>query len=174
MGKLIPILLAVLGTGAGVGAGFLLEPGAEEASATGTATAADCQPTEDTAATDADIAPPREGGDAPSQGREYVKLANQFVVPIMGEERVEALVIASLSVEVGAGKSNTVYAREPKLRDAFLQALFDHANIGGFDGAFTSGDRMQGLRKTLLQAARGVMGSSVSDVLITEIARQDG
>jgi hypothetical protein len=172
MGKLIPILLAVLGTGAGVGAGFLLEPAAEEASAT--ADAADCQPAESAAATDADIAPPRGGGDAPSQGREYVKLANQFVVPIMGEERVEALVIASLSVEVGAGESDIVYAREPKLRDAFLQALFDHANIGGFDGAFTSGGRMQGLRKTLFQAARGVMGSSVSDVLITEIARQDG
>jgi hypothetical protein len=104
---------------------------------------------------------------------EYVKLSNQFVVPIMGSQRVEALVVASLSVEVVSGTTQTVYLREPKLRDVFLQVLFDHANIGGFEGPFTAGDRMDILRSALLDAARSVLGPDVKDVLITEIARQD-
>jgi predicted Zn-dependent protease with MMP-like domain len=54
-----------------------------------------------------------------------------------------------------------------------LQVLFYHANIGGFECAFTSGERMDILRSALLDAAHGVLGDQVNDVLITEIARQD-
>ena len=92
----------------------------------------------------------------------------------MGSKRVEALVVASLSIEVTGGSTQAVYQREPKLRDVFLQVMFDHANIGGFEGAFTSGERMDILRSALfLDAARSVLGTNVKDVLITEIARQD-
>ena len=86
---------------------------------------------------------------------------------------VEALVVASLSIEVSSGGSQAGYEREPKLRDVFLQVMFDHANIGGFEGAFTAGERMDILRSALLDAARSVLGADVKDVLITEIARQD-
>jgi len=52
--------------------------------------------------------------------------------------------------------------------------MFRHANSGGFDGAFTTGRKMEDLRSALLVAAREVFGEiPVSDVLITEIARQD-
>ena len=86
---------------------------------------------------------------------------------------MQALVVASLSVEVTQGMTETVYAREPKLRDVFLQIMFDHANIGGFNGSFTAGQRMDILRSALLDGARSVLGSEARDVLITEIARQD-
>ncbi len=70
---------------------------------------------------------------------EYVKLNNQFVVLVMEGAEIQSLVILSLSVEVAAGQAELVYAREPKLRDTFLRVLFDHANMGGFDGPFTQG-----------------------------------
>ncbi|KUF09599.1 flagellar basal body-associated FliL family protein [Pseudoponticoccus marisrubri] len=166
MRKLLPILLALIGTGAGVGAGLFLMPDPEAA---GTQAAVDCPPPAETAT----LETPAPDDDLPPSGREYVKLNNQFVIPVMGPERVQALVVASLSVEVASGTSEQVYTREPKLRDVFLQVMFDHANIGGFEGTFTNGDRMQILRKALLEAARPVLGTDVSDVLITEIARQD-
>lgn len=166
MRKLLPIILALIGTGAGVGAGLLLMPVPAPESEHA---AADCVVPTDTVAHD--VAEPADDG--PTEGREYVKLSNQFVIPVVGPERVSALVVASLSIEVPAGSTEGVYAREPKLRDVFLQVLFDHANIGGFEGTFTTGDRMEILRASLLEAARPVLGSDVSDVLITEIARQD-
>ncbi|WP_425097707.1 flagellar basal body-associated FliL family protein [Tropicibacter sp. S64] len=166
MRKLLPILLALIGTGAGVGAGFFLMPAApEEHAAEG---AVDCAPPADHAAAET----PPEAEAAPAT-REYVKLNNQFVIPIMSEDRVSALVVAALSVEVTIGSTEMVYSREPKLRDVFLQVLFDHANVGGFQGNFTNGNRMEDLRRGLLEAAKPVLGDVVSDVLITEIARQD-
>ena len=101
-------------------------------------------------------------------------MSNQFVVPVVGPDRVQALVVASLSIELASCAPEDVFQREPKLRDVFLQVLLDHANVGGFTGNFTASDRMENLRGALLEAARGVLGPRVRDVLITEIARQDG
>ncbi len=98
---------------------------------------------------------------------------NQFVVPVITDNRVTSLVVASLSLEVTQGSSEVVYQLEPKLRDVFLQVLLDHASIGGFEGQFTTGPRMARLRQSLFEAARPVLGRDLSGVLITEIARQD-
>lgn len=104
---------------------------------------------------------------------EFIKLNNQFVIPIVVGDQVETLVIMSLSIELETGNSELVYRREPKLRDAFLQVLFDHANMGGFRGEFTNTANLDVLRSGLLEVAQGVVGKTVSGVLITDIARQD-
>lgn len=104
---------------------------------------------------------------------EYVKLNNQFVVPVVTDKMVSALVIMSLSLEVGLGMTEKVYAAEPKIRDALLQVLFDHANAGGFEGAFTATANMEALRAALLEAVHGVLGSAVHQVLVSDIIRQD-
>jgi hypothetical protein len=83
------------------------------------------------------------------------------------------MVVISLSLEAKAGMSNQVYSMEPKLRDAFLQVLFDHANMGGFEGAFTRSDLLMPLRTALREAARRELGKGITDVLIMEIARQN-
>ena len=153
MGKLLPVLLALAGLGAGLGAGLLLRPAPEETPAEAEA-AADHAPAEET--------PP-----------DYVKLNNQFIVPIVEGGRVASMVVLSLSLEVAAGHSEEIYAREPKLRDAFLQVLFDHANTGGFRGSFTDGSNLVLLRQALKEKAVSVAGGIVTDVLITDIARQD-
>lgn len=162
MRKLFPILLALLGLGGGVGGGLYLRPAAE---AEGHEPAADAHATEGEEHTE---------GEEPGEGTpEYVKMNNQFVVPVMTEGRVSAMVVLSLSLEVETGSTEAVYAREPRLRDAFLQVLFDHANTGGFAGSFTDGSNLIVLRTSLKEAAAMVLGTMVTDVLITDIARQD-
>ena len=167
LGKLVPVILAVVGLGAGVGAGLFLRPA----------------PTSEEHATDGDAG--AEGGEhaaeaetgedgEPKEGApEYVKLSNQFVIPVVEQGRVAAMVVLSLSIEIKPGETEAVYQREPKLRDVFLQVLFDHANTGGFSGSFTDGANLVVLRSSLKEAAVTILGAGVSDVLITEIARQD-
>lgn len=159
--KLLPILLLLIGTGGGVGAGlFLRPPPAEpeiEVEADASEAEADSKTAEEKAPAD----------------REYVKLSNQFVIPIVDRDAVQALVVLALSIEVTIGAKDTVFLREPKLRDSFLQVLFDHANLGGFDGAFTSANNLGVLRAALLEVAQKDLGSIVTDVLISDIGRQD-
>lgn len=155
--KLIPVLLALVGLGIGVGAGIFLRPAPEEPTAEAGAAGQEAKDEE----ADPEVPP------------EYVKLNNQFVVPVMDGGKVISLVILSLSLEIEPGLSQDIYAREPKLRDAFLQVLFDHANAGGFQGSFTDGSNLVLLRKALFEAAAGIMGKTVKDILISDIARQD-
>lgn len=170
LGKLIPVILALVGLGGGVGAGLFLRPApAAEDHATESADPAK--------AGDHGMAADGEAVDhegEPEEGApEYVKMNNQFVVPVVEDGRVAAMVVLSVSIEVEAGNTEAVYQREPKLRDVFLQVLFDHANTGGFSGSFTDGANLIVLRTSLKEAAVLVMGSAVRDVLITDIARQD-
>lgn len=171
--KLLPVLLAVLGLGLGVGAGYFLRP-APTAEAAAPEAGAEAKPAEGAAAHGEAAAPAEgsakgEGGGGP----EYAKLANQFVVPLINGGRVGSMVILSLSLEVEAGQTSDAFSKEPKLRDSFLQVMFDHANAGGFDGPFTDSANMIALRKALLEAAQQILGDKVLDVLITDIVRQD-
>ena len=147
----IPLVLALAGLGAGIGAGLFLRPAPVEGA---------LPAEEEHAAADPEAAP------------DYVKLNNQFVVPVLEGGRVASMVVMSLSLEIEKGKSEEVYSREPKLRDAFLQVMFDHANAGGFRGSFTDGSNLVVLRQALKERAVGILGPMCTDVLITEIARQ--
>ncbi|WP_457649686.1 flagellar basal body-associated FliL family protein [Profundibacter sp.] len=166
MGKILPILLALIGVGAGVGAGVMLKPDPAEHG-----DVADCAP------------PQTEGGQATpqpvvdEQGQEltpeYVKMNNQFVIPVLKDGNMAALVVLSISLEVTPGGKEATFQREPKLRDAFNQVLFDHANSGGFDGVFTNSNKMVVLRDSLYEVAQKVAGPVVQDILINNIVRQD-
>lgn len=160
--RLLPFALPLLGLAAGVGAGFALRPDPP------------APPAENTAEPAEALVPAAEPlPETPEVPPEYARMNNQFVVPVLEEGRVAAMVILSLSIEIPPGGAEDVYAREPKLRDSFLQVLFDHANSGGFRGAFTDGSNMVLLRRALLESARGVLGPVARDVLITDIVRQD-
>ena len=111
--------------------------------------------------------------DIPLEERAYARLNNQFVVPVVRDEKVQSLVVLSLSLEVAPGSEADVFAHEPKLRDLFLQVLFDHANTGGFDGAFTASTNMRVLRDALRRVAVEDVGLGIRDVLILDIVRQD-
>ncbi|WP_146347517.1 flagellar basal body-associated FliL family protein [Falsiphaeobacter marinintestinus] len=161
LSKLLPLLFLTLGIGAGVGAGIFLSPPPEENADS------DHEPDQHQQKTHS-----KDGHDDKG-GTEFIKLHSQFVVPIIRHDEVSALVVMSLSLEAQPGLSEVFYAREPKLRDVFLQTLFDHANMGGFDGAFTSASALDPLRGALRDVARKELGDDVINVLITDLARQN-
>jgi hypothetical protein len=170
MKLLPPLILGALGLAVGLAGGALLRPAAESPAA-----AAPAGPDSPAAEAPADAAdplaslPPAD----PADEREYVRLESQFIVPVMAEARVGALIVLSISLEIDPGLSNEVYAREPKLRDAFLRVLFAHERAGGFTGAFTDSRVMDELRGKLRAAAAHVLGPMLHDVLVTDILRQD-
>ncbi len=165
MKLLLPILLAVLGVGAGVGAGLMLRPAPE--------------PMKPEMAEGGETMEGEAGekmAEDPDEARtdtEFVEMANQFVVPIMEGEAVAAMVVMSISVEVDLGTTEAVYAREPRLRDAILQVLFDHSNAGGFDGNFVQRTGLESLRGALRETARKTVGDNVADILITDLLKRD-
>ena len=165
LGKLIPVVLALVGLGAGMGAGLALRPPPE---------VVESEDGRTVEATDSHVASELEPeGEDEDAAHDYVKLNNQFVVPVVEDGKVVSLVVLSLSLEVEPGQTAAIFEREPKIRDAFLQVLFDHANTGGFKGSFTNTTRMTVLRNALRETAQRTFGPTVSDVLIMDIVRQD-
>ncbi|SLN62766.1 flagellar basal body-associated FliL family protein [Roseisalinus antarcticus] len=172
---LLPLALLALGSGTGIGVGKFLapaEPTEPPSEAELPDTVGPCGDITHTPAAEVAGHEDSSGGQAEEE-REYVRLNNQFVVPVVEGGQVGALVVLSLSVEVDAGTREAVFAHEPKLRDAFLQVLFNHANIGGFAGNFTSISNMNVLRTALRDAAQSTLGPQIRDVLVIDIVRQD-
>lgn len=164
---LLPLIMLLVGLGAGVGAGLFLAP-PEEAAEDGH---------DETGGEDHGEAG-HEGEDGGTAGEgeattDFARLSNQFIVPVVKGENVDALVVLSITLEVDVGGTDTVFAQEPRLRDKFLQVLFDHANVGGFDAGFTQAGTMAILRNALKESARSALGPLVHDVLIVDIVRQE-
>ncbi len=166
MKKLLPIVFLLVGLGAGVGAGVMMGGKPPEVSE------AD-QSHEDAKLDAAEHETKAEASHEDVTENDYLRLTKQFVVPLVAQDRVEGLVTVSLSLEATPGNSDAFYAKEPKLRDAFLQVLFDHANMGGFNGAFTRPENLEVLRGALSEVAKREMGDEIHGVLISDIARQD-
>lgn len=169
--KLLPVILMAVGTAGGIGAGIMLKPAPEETMATDDHADEKGMMKED--ATDHDAKDIAKMDPEAEPIYEYIKIQNQFVVPVVEHEELASLVVVSLSLETNKGMNELVHAYEPKLRDVFLQVLFDHANMGGFRGAFTRSDMLAPLRTALREAAQKQLGAGINDVLIVEISRQD-
>lgn len=168
MTALLPIIIIVIGIAAGVGGGLALRP-TITASTEGVECAEGdhgCEVAED------DHAESSHGAES-NANVSYVKLNKQFVVPVVKEGLVRALVVLTISLEVEPSLETEIYDKEPKLRDALLSVMFLHANSGGFEGQFTGGEVMKDLRGSMLDAARELFGSDVHQVLVTNILRQD-
>jgi hypothetical protein len=160
--KLLPVILLIVGTGVGIGAGLMLAPEPEPQVETAEAQQdAEAEHTEE------------ESDQGKAEEREYNRLPNQFIVPVVERDELTSMVVITLSLETKAGMAEKIRLYEPKLRDVFLQVLFDHANMGGFRGAFTRSDVMTPLRTALREAAQQLLGKDVYDVLIMDITRQD-
>ncbi len=166
---LLPLVLLLLGTGAGVGAALFSAPQAEESAAQIDNPCGEMIDHTSNDSTDEKD----DHGESSAIANEYAKLNNQFIVPILENGMVSAMVVVSLSIEVAAGNKEPIFLAEPKLRDSFLQAMFDHANIGGFSGNFTSGQNLRPLRQDLMKRAKSIVPGVAKDVLIIDIVRQD-
>lgn len=166
MGKILPVFMAIIGVGAGIGAGIMLKPAPVEHG-----DVVDCAPP--TTEGEHTTLPPAVDEHGQEVAPEFVKMNNQFVIPVLKDGNMAALVVLSISLEVTPGGKEATFQREPKLRDAFNQVLFDHANSGGFDGVFTNSNKMVVLRDSLYEVAQKVAGPVVKDILIDQIVRQD-
>jgi flagellar FliL protein len=173
MRLILPLLLLLLGLGAGIGGGMFLASGNTEAVDADEGAPASSEEVDGAAENEA--APSvGDGLVTPANvGTEYVRLRNQFIVPVVRHGSVRSLVILVLTVEATTGGSDVVFQHEPRLRDSFLRVLFAHANSGGFDGQFTEAAAMAPLRSGLRDAAAAVLGDVARDVLIVDITRQD-
>lgn len=151
MARILPILLMILGLAGGVGAGFMLRPPPPE---------------------------PVEGEDTPPQtvadpvASALYEFEGQFLIPLVEDGRVASLIVVELALKVDEDQRDIVAAKGPLLRDRLLQIMFDHANVGGFDGVFTSNNAMALLRRALREGASQVLDDVVlHEVLITNILR---
>lgn len=164
MKALIPLILVLFGLAAGAGAGwFMRAPAPANADARDASGAAAGSQAGSAAASSR----PANGG------TESLQMSNHFMVPLVEEERVQAVVVIGLALEMAAGHGVTLSRHEARLRAGFLQALFDHANMGGFEGVFTSGETLLTLRRRLRDIAREELGEPLRDVLITDLMRQE-
>jgi len=154
MKLILPLVLAILGVALGGGAGWMLRP----------------PPPEPAPADTADTRAPVVAAPAAT---ETLRLTNQFLIPLIEGGQLRSMVVIGLALELARGHEVSLARDEPKLRALFLQHLFDYANLGGFDGVFTSGEALTGLRRGLREEARAELGQAVHDVLITELVRQD-
>ena len=124
---LIPLVLMLVGVGGGVGAAMFLAPPADDHAEIEEVCA--CAPDtgegdgHDLAADDHADDVPADPND-PAAGYEYARLNNQFIVPVVTEERVTAL--KAFHDEVTAQNfpyPETNIAMHPGEKDKFLEAL---------------------------------------------------
>lgn len=173
---LLPLILLCAGVGSGVGAGLFLSAPEPDVQISEQGSCVEVEPTSET--TGPNHNEQQVVAELDAEGNpivnEYAKLNNQFVIPVVEQGLVSALVVMALSVEVPPGQKEAVFLAEPKLRDAFLQAMFDHANVGGFSGNFTSAQTLRPLREDLTRRAKTILPGIARDVLIIDIVRQDG
>jgi flagellar protein FliL len=153
MGKLIPLILVVLGIAGGAGAGFFLRPD---------------PPEPEEGMTEALVTPVSPD---PATLALY-EFPSQFMVPVVVEDRISATIVIKLALEYTQTDAALVAANAPRLRDALLQVMFDHANMGAFAGTFTDNSTLAQLRRALLEAAQKILGPQVvHGVLITDLLR---
>lgn len=165
---ILPVVLTLFGAGAGIGAGKVLGGGDHDVPADAHGEDSSHGAAQDHASAGSD------GHDHDANGSEsYVKFKEQFIVPVVENERLRAMVIMSLALEVEDQNREAVLMAQPKLRDAFLQTMLEHAALGGFSGNFTSLDKLEKLRMLLNIRAKTVSDDRVKEVFILEIARQD-
>ncbi|MEP6342134.1 MAG: hypothetical protein ABJ275_02380 [Maricaulaceae bacterium] len=114
------------------------------------------------------------GGDSyDSDALSFYKFKRQFVVPVMTQGKIEALVIMNLSLELNSDAPDNIYTLEPKFRDALTRELLTLSNKGVFGENLTSVESYEDVRSTLLSAVKSVTIEGVQDILILDVARQE-
>ena len=155
MGRIVAIAVAATALIGGAAAGHFLRPAPVEGEAIEAA------------------APPPPA--TPHAGDEnVVTLTDGFIVPILRDGIVWSHVVLTLGVGSETVPREDILLREPLLRDAFMEMLFLHGSLGGFDGDFTEPQAMNRLRRRLDDAVAHKLDDPSAKVLIVSIARQGG
>ncbi|WP_042689966.1 hypothetical protein [Azospirillum sp. B506] len=119
-------------------------------------------------------APPAAPAETVAGGPYYVE-AGQLVVPMLERGRTIAFILTHITLEASsADDALLVRRRLPHARSAMLEALFDLAGHGRFNGPAVD---PQGVATALLAGANGSFGREAPQplraVLIDRLLRQD-
>lgn len=106
-------------------------------------------------------------------GTDFIKFKRQFVVPVLKDNAVDALILINLALEVPSNQRDEMFRLEPRFRDGFIRELLQLSDDGYFDQELTSSDTYEILRETLSRAANDISESGVNKVLILDLSRQD-
>lgn len=191
MKLIIPVVAVLSGAGAGIGAGLFTQPkaaatddhgdthetsshddghGAEHAEEHKTdAHSADAHGTDSHAAAAND----GHGDEHGATGAGYLKIPNQFVVPIVRHGNVKALAVVSISLEIDEAERDTLSHELPRIKALTLQTLLNHAALGGFDGNFADLEHTTELSQRITDRLRHDVSHSIANTLLLELARQD-
>ena len=113
------------------------------------------------------------GSPAKTDTSDYMRFKRQFVVPVMQDQAVEALVLLNIGLDIEESKRDEIFRKEPRFRDSFIRELLQLSNDGYFNKEMTSPDTYEVVREALLRSAREVQDKGVNDVLILDFSRQD-
>ncbi len=103
----------------------------------------------------------------------YFKFTREFIVPLMKEGQVDALIIININLEADPSLSQTLFSLEPKLRDNIMTTLIGLSNDGVTFETMTDVDSYETLRSTILMNLQTVVATGVENVLILDMAKQD-
>ena len=112
-------------------------------------------------------------GGGGGSGYGYFNFRRNFIVPVIGKERVQALVLISVSIEMPEDKIEEVQTREPNIRDAFMKALLAMSYEGVFNQDITNPDVYNEIQKRLYETAKVSVDKDVKSILLVDFARQD-
>ncbi len=182
MKKILPILLVIIGIVGGGAAGVFLKPSPPEMDPE--IEEADAQTAENDGQHEGEEAPAIDNVDAQSEessaegpvsveGRAYVKVGKQTIVPVVSGGETQALMLFELAVDVPLDRRDAVHELEPRLRDGFLRELMKMSHTGAFMTTFTDDRVIAELRRNLVHAARQILGDDAQDVLILDVMRQE-
>ena len=104
---------------------------------------------------------------------DFINFKRQFVVPVLKDNAVDALILINLALEVPASERDDMFRLEPRFRDAFIRELLQLSDDGYFDQELTSSDTYEILRETLTRAANDISDGGVNKVLILDLSRQE-
>lgn len=103
----------------------------------------------------------------------FYKFSREFVVPIMANRRVKALVILHLSLEVDEATNDKLFSLDPKLRDNIMTTLIGLSNDGITLDELTSPDSYETIRSMVLMNLQSEISEDIQNVLIMDVGKQD-
>lgn len=113
------------------------------------------------------------GSDGSSGDVSYFKFSREFVVPIMSDGSVRALVILHIQLEVDSEIASSLFSMEPKLRDNIMATLIEISHDGKLFDNLTDPEAYESIRALVLEGLREVKSEGIENILIVDLARQD-
>lgn len=161
---LFPVLVLILGAGAGIGAGMFLAPKPEPAP--------EVSEGDQESGEHADKAKDEYAKD-PDVELATMDMGDQFVVPILADGIIAEHVILTIALETEAETLEYLEKKLPKLRAAFIIALYDYASLGAFADPMENVNMLKRVTKALQEAADYTVPDMQTKVLITNFIRQN-